>query len=83
MPETKDRIMAGQNRRRETLWSFSLLGNALDVGTALRNTIVAVWGRTGFDFAGTPEAACRGRFVGLVNHSNQKLKANQELALAA
>src|SRR3954468_10124051 len=41
------------------------------------------WGRTGFDFAGTPEAACRGRFVGLVNHSNQTLIANQELALAA
>ncbi len=41
------------------------------------------WGRTGFDFADTPEAACRGRFVGLVNHSNQKLVANEELALAA
>src|SRR5262249_673929 len=26
------------------------------------------WGRTGFDFADTPEAACRGWFVGLVNH---------------
>src|SRR5256885_3472701 len=40
-------------------------------------------GRTGFDFADTPEAACRGRFVGLVNHSNQKITANEELALAA
>ena len=25
------------------------------------------WGRTGFDLVDTPEAACRGRFVGLVN----------------
>ena len=25
-------------------------------------------GRTGFDLKNTPEAACRGRFVGLVNH---------------
>ena len=40
-------------------------------------------GRTGFDFADTPEAACRGWFVGLVNHSNQKITANEELALAA
>jgi hypothetical protein len=26
----------------------------------------------GFDLKDTPEAACRGRFVGLVNQSNQK-----------
>jgi len=26
-----------------------------------------LWGRTGFDLIDTPEAACRGRFVGLVN----------------
>ena len=26
------------------------------------------WGRTGFDLGDTPEAACRGRSVGLVNH---------------
>jgi len=25
------------------------------------------WGRTGFDLSGAPEAACRGRCVGLVN----------------
>src|ERR1051326_46232 len=29
-------------------------------------------GRTGFDFADTPEAACRGWFVGLVNHRTKK-----------
>jgi len=28
----------------------------------------ALWARTGFDLLDTPEAACRGRFVGLVNH---------------
>jgi beta-lactamase class D len=41
------------------------------------------WGRTGFDQVDALEAACRGWFVGLVNHSNQKLVANNELALAA
>jgi hypothetical protein len=30
------------------------------------------WGRTGFDLIDTPEAACRGRFVGLVNHRTKK-----------
>jgi hypothetical protein len=41
------------------------------------------WGRTGFDHVNTPEAACRGRCVGLVNHPHQNQKANEELALAA
>lgn len=31
------------------------------------STIVPFWGRTGFDLSGAPEAACRGRCVGLVN----------------
>jgi len=44
---------------------------------------VSLWGRTGFDHVNTPEAACRGRCVGLVNHSHQNKTANQELALAA
>jgi hypothetical protein len=44
---------------------------------------VSLWGRTGFDQVNTPEAACRGRCVGLVNHSHQNKTANQELALAA
>ena len=30
------------------------------------------WGRTGFDLGDAPEAACRGRFVGLVNHRTKK-----------
>src|SRR5262245_37814547 len=30
------------------------------------------WGRTGFDLGDTPEAACRGRCVGLVNHRIKK-----------
>jgi hypothetical protein len=47
------------------------------------NKTVPQRGRTGFDFVSTPEAACRGRFVGLVKTSNQKLIANEELALAA
>jgi hypothetical protein len=41
------------------------------------------WGRTGFDLGNAPEAACRGWFVGLVNHSDQNINANEELALAA
>ena len=32
----------------------------------------AARGRTGFDLGNTPEAACRGRFVGLVNHRTKK-----------
>jgi hypothetical protein len=31
------------------------------------------WGRTGFDLTKTPEAACRGRFVGLVNHRTKQI----------
>jgi beta-lactamase class D len=46
-------------------------------------TILLQWGRTGFDLVSTPEAACRGWFVGLVNHRTEKLIANEELALAA
>jgi hypothetical protein len=36
------------------------------------------WGRTGFDHVNTPEAACRGRCVGLVNHriKTKKLTKN-------
>ena len=30
------------------------------------------WGRTGFDFVNTPEAACRGWFVGLVKNRAKK-----------
>ena len=33
---------------------------------------VRFWGRTGFDLIDTPEAACRGRCVGLVNHRIKK-----------
>ena len=44
---------------------------------------VPLWGRTGFDLVDTPEAACRGWFVGLVKNRTKKLTANQELALAA
>jgi hypothetical protein len=29
------------------------------------------WGRTGFDFENTPEAACRGWFVGLVKNQTK------------
>jgi hypothetical protein len=52
----------------------------------MKHVILALstlWGRTGFDQVNTPEAACRGRCVGLVNHSHQNKTANQELALAA
>jgi hypothetical protein len=37
-----------------------------------------LWGRTGFDHVNTPEAACRGRYVGLVNHriKTKKLTKN-------
>jgi len=41
------------------------------------------WGRTGFDHVSAPEAACRGWFVGLVKNRTKKLRANEELALAA
>src|SRR5215831_8315595 len=34
--------------------------------------VFRIRGRTGFDFADTPEAACRGWFVGLVNHRTKK-----------
>jgi hypothetical protein len=35
----------------------------------LKDYILAeFWGRTGFDLGNAPEAACRGRCVGLVNH---------------
>ena len=33
---------------------------------------VPSWGRTGFDFVNTPEAACRGWFVGLVKNRTKK-----------
>ena len=41
------------------------------------------WGRTGFDLVSTPEAACRGWFVGLVKNRTKNIKANEQLALAA
>jgi hypothetical protein len=41
------------------------LDRAAEVGEYVA---VPQWGRTGFDLIDTPEAACRGRFVGLVNH---------------
>jgi hypothetical protein len=47
------------------------------------NQGVPFWGRTGFDHEDAPEAACRGWFVGLVKNRTKKIKANEELALAA
>ena len=47
------------------------------------NPRVTFGGRTGFDHEDAPEAACRGWFVGLVKHRTEKIKANEELALAA
>ena len=38
------------------------------VGERDEDMAVPLWGRTGFDLIDTPEAACRGRCVGLVNH---------------
>ncbi len=31
-----------------------------------------LWGRTGFDLKNAPEAACRGRFVGLVKNRTKQ-----------
>jgi hypothetical protein len=45
--------------------------------------ILSLRGRTGFDLENAPEAACRGRFVGLVNHRTKTISANEQLALAA
>ena len=41
------------------------------------------WGRTGFDLRDAPEAACRGRSVGLVKNRVKNIIANTEMALAA
>ena len=41
------------------------------------------WGRTGFDWVEASKAACRGWYVGLVNHRTKTINANEELALAA
>lgn len=50
-----------------------LVFHALDHLLKLReDKPVPLWGRTGFDLIDTPEAACRGRFVGLVNHRTKK-----------
>jgi len=44
-------------------------GAGLDFCRQLADDILAdFWGRTGFDLGNAPEAACRGRCVGLVNH---------------
>ena len=42
------------------------------VGESGEDEAVLFWGRTGFDLIDTPEAACRGRCVGLVNHRIKK-----------
>ena len=44
----------------------------LELWSARRDSVAAGWGRTGFDLGDTPEAACRGWFVGLVNHRTKK-----------
>src|ERR1043165_5825543 len=63
------------------IWSFGT--RALD--SAVSHAIIRAfrWGRTGFDHEDAPEAACRGWFVGLVKNRTEKIKANEELALAA
>ncbi len=71
---------AGFNEGRTSRVPFRLL----DLGPIqVDNNLVPCGGRTGFDFADTPEAACRGWFVGLVKNRTEKLTANEELALAA
>jgi hypothetical protein len=68
---------------------FGILSAALEGGAPLTPGVNCarvsplLRGRTGFDLVDTLEAACRGWFVGLVNHSDQTLSANEELALAA
>jgi hypothetical protein len=61
---------------------FTVPNTRLDFQRILRQ-VVPQRGRTGFDLVGTPEAACRGWFVGLVNHRTKTIIANEELALAA
>ena len=71
---------------KKTKLGHYLVSLQLDPRDKLKDYRVAEnfgWGRTGFDHVNTPEAACRGRCVGLVNHSHQNKTANQELALAA
>jgi len=51
------RFITRFNRRRH------LDGHGLPV-----DNLIYRWGRTGFDLGDAPEAACRGRCVGLVNH---------------
>ena len=62
-----------------------MLVGPLDLGPVYLNYVDVAhgWGRTGFDLEEAPEAACRGRCVGLVKHRIKTLVANEELALAA
>ena len=58
-------------------------GPQLDVPREVVDSPAAARGRPGFDLGDAPEAACRGWFVSLVKHRTKKIKANEELALAA
>lgn len=45
--------------------------------------VFVLGGRTGFDWVILRGTACRGWYVGLVNHRTKNIIANEELALAA
>jgi hypothetical protein len=54
---------------RRAVWE--MISQAMDLTARAKRAMMTMsvsGGRTGFDLGNAPEAACRGRCVGLVNH---------------